>query len=364
MTDRKIVLTASAEVRLSQPLGMLQKLCDHFAEHGSVTMGAGTGRIETDFGNASLSADADTLTLSAEGFDETSLAYVKLSLAEHLLHFSVAETPHIEWRGDGVAGLPLPYFREMTVLRSVALTPRMRRVTLGGTDLGRFAVEGHHVRLLLPKNRTGVQAWPVTGVDGRPDWPKGAARPDARVYTIRRIDVGKGEVDIDLVLHDGACPGGDFARMAQPGDRVGMTGPGGSATPQADWLLLAGDETALPAIARILEELPETAKAVVRLEVADTGERQRLETRAALDLVWLDRGGAKPGTTTLLEDAVRAVDIPPDGSRFVWVGCEHKSFRSIRAWLRKDRNLSSDEHLAVAYWRRGREGDDARADEH
>ncbi|MCV0396667.1 MAG: siderophore-interacting protein [Rhizobiaceae bacterium] len=355
-------MTATADVILAEPLGVLRRLCAHFAEHGRVRVDGACGRIETTFGNASLEACGQCLKLRAEGHDETSLAFVKLSLAEHLLHFAAGDAPRIEWQGDGQAGAPLPYFREMTVASVRDLTPRMRRVTLTGADLARFAVGGHHVRLLFPKDDT--PAWPVMGPDGRPQWPRGAARPDARVYTIRRIDAAAGEIDIDFVLHEGACPGGDFARWATPGRRVGMTGPGGGETPRADWLLLAGDETALPAIARMLEELPPTATAVVRIEVDGAAEEQPLASRASLDLRWLHRNGNAPGTSALLSEVVRAVEIPTVPSRFVWVGCEHRGFRSIRAWLRKECRLSRDEHLAVAYWRRGREGDEARGDDH
>ena len=359
MPEPRRILTATADVALGEPTEMMHRLCDHFREHGSVHVEAAHSRIETDFGTASLAVRDGLLALAAESGDETGLAFVKLSLAEHLRTFAAAEAPRIVWHGDGQAGTPLPYFREMIVVSAQSLTPRMRRITLRGDDLGRFATGGHHVRLLFPKD--GHVAWPATGEDGRPQWPQGAARPDVRIYTIRRIDVEAGEVDIDFVLHDGDCPGGNFAAGAVPGDVVGMTGPGGGATPDADWLLLAGDETALPAIARILEELPASATAVVRIEVAGRQEELPLSSRAFLDLQWLHRGEAAPaGTTTLLEDAVRAVALPEYGRRFVWLGCEHASFRSIRGWLRKDRKLARDEHLAVAYWRRGLRGDDAR----
>jgi len=333
----------------------MTRLCQHFAEHGTVRVEGNSGRIETVFGIALLEAGEHSLRLVAEGADDTALAFVKLSLAEHLLGLAADAKPSIVWRGDGATGAPLPYFREMTVVAARQVTPLMRRLTLKGEDLARFAVGGHHVRLLIPRNREAQPAWPVTGEDGRPSWPRGAERPDVRIYTVRRIDVASGEVDIDFVLHGGdAHPGARFALGALPGDRVGMTGPGGGATPQADRMLLAGDETALPAIGRILETLPGRARAVVRIEIADAGEEQRLDSAADIDLRWLHRNGAAPGTTSLIEDAVRRFEWPPAGeSLFAWIGCEYRSVRAIRQWLRTERGLARDDHLAVAYWRRG-----------
>ena len=269
-------------------------------------------------------------------------------MAEHIRAFA-AEEARIRWEGDGAAGQPLPYFREMRVVGTTDLTPRMRRIRLAGRDLARFAVGGPHVRLLFPTRSGRHPSWPVTGEDGRPVWPAGAERLDARAYTIRRIDPDAGLVDIDFVLHHGgSSPGARFAARARPGDVVGMTGPGGGGAPLADWVLLAGDETALPAIARILETLPPGCRATVRVEVADRSEEQPLSSAAQTDIQWLHRG-ARRG----LEDAVRAVEWPVSGTRFAWVGCEHAAFTRIRRFLREEKQLGRDEHLVVAYWRRG-----------
>lgn len=361
MAETARPLTAFAEIALEEPQDMLSRLCAYFSEHGSVRLEGRRGRIETMFGDADLVAGARALTLVAKGRDEVALAYVKLSLAEHILRFAGAEQPRIAWQGDGAAGSPLPYFREMTVLETRQVTPLMRRITLGGDNLARFAAGGLHVRLLLPGEHGATPAWPVTGEDGRPRWPDGAARPHARVYTLRRIDAAAGEVDIDFVLHEGDHPGAGFARHAAPGERVGMTGPGGGFIPQADWMLLAGDETALPAVARILERLPAATRAVVRMEIADPAEEQPLPTAADLDLQWLHRGCAPAGTTTLIEDAVGAIAWPEaDRSVFAWAGCEHRSFRALRGHLRGERGLERESHLVAAYWRFGVAGADAR----
>jgi NADPH-dependent ferric siderophore reductase len=285
-----------------------------------------------------------------------------MAMANHLLTRAGSPAPHVVWRGDVEAGSPLPYFREMRVVRRHLVTPHMQRLTLTGTNLARFATNGLHVRLHIPRRGSLPAPWPVMGEDGRPDWPDGMPKPFSRAYTIRRIDVEAGEVDIDFVLHDGDnMPGADFARSAVTGDVVGMTGPGGGNVGKVGWYLLAGDETALPAIARILESLPASARAVVRIEVGGEEERQNLVSPAQTDIAWLLRGDRAAGTTSLLPDAVHDVIWPDDPvSVFAWAGCEHAAARRLRAFFRENRGLTREQHLCAAYWRRGVSADKPR----
>lgn len=365
MAEMPRFLTASAEVQLSSPDEIMRRLCAHFRQFGDVTVEGRCGRIDTGFGIAGVEACERCLKVFAEGRDATALAYVKLAMAENLMLLASADSPKIVWHGDGATGQPLPYFRKMRVVRTAEVTPHMRRITLCGDDLQRFANGGLHVRLLFPKRPDGPHVWPVMGEDGRPNWPSTGARPDVRIYTIRGIDVAKGEIEIDFVLHEGdAMPGARFAALAKAGDVVGMTGPGGGTIGGAEWYMLAGDETALPAIGRILGTLPAGAHAVVRIEVSDEGEQQVLKSAASLDLQWLHRNGADAGCTDTLAHAVRNVAWPQDGrSIFAWSGCEYRNFRAIRKYLREDRKLSREQHLAVAYWRRGFDGDNARKED-
>ena len=124
------LLRAEAKVALAGPVQMMDKLCEHFIEHGIVDRPERYARLEFAYGTASMEADRDSLHLRAEGSDATNLAYVKLSLAEHILAFAEGEAPRIAWSGDGAAGAPLPSFREMRVVGASSITPRMRRVRL------------------------------------------------------------------------------------------------------------------------------------------------------------------------------------------------------------------------------------------
>jgi NADPH-dependent ferric siderophore reductase len=361
----KFPMQAATRIPLSAPETVMQQLCEHFVEHCDVTVNGSQARFEAAYGTALLECEGGCLCVNALGYDESTLSYVKMAIVEHVLEFAGSDTPRILWTGDGATGGPLPFFREMRVVGAREVTPRMRRVTLAGEDLARFAHGGLHIRLLFPPAGLAEPSWPTLGEDGRIVWPTGEAKLTGRIYTIRALDVARSEVEIDFVLHGGdAYPGAGFAMTARPGDIVGMTGPGGGDTPPADWYLIAGDETALPVIGRMLEGLPHSAHAVVRIEIADAAEEQALSSAASIDLAWLHRGDAEAGSTTLLEDAIRGIAIPDDGRRvFVWTGCEHKTFRAIRKYLRAERGLTRKQHMVAAYWRRGFDGDSEAAHE-
>ncbi|MBE0694218.1 MAG: siderophore-interacting protein [Aquamicrobium sp.] len=139
-----------------------------------------------------------------------------------------------------------------------------------------------------------------------------------------------------------------------------MLGPGGGSVAPAARYLLAGDETALPAIARLLETLPAQARGLALIEVADVAEEQAIANRTAIEVRWLHRDGAAPGTTTLLPDAITALPAPAQGDDlFVWASCEFCAFKAIRAHVRKQWKLAKENHLVTSYWRRGSSEDTA-----
>ena len=240
----------------------------------------------------------------------------------------------------------------LTVVSVSQVTPSVRRVTVTGPSDGVVAA-GPTVSLLVPRADDPSPRWPAVARDGRIVWPAGSHGVSLRSYTARRQDRVSGEMDIDFVLH-GDGPAAAWASAAGPGARLGVAGGGPLGERPAGWLLLAGDETALPAIARILEHADPTAAGVVLVEVGDAAEEQPLPVPAGITLRWLHRGERPPGQSTLLADAVSALARPETDDLFAWVAAESATVRMIRSDLRSRWGLSRAQHHAIGYWRRGR----------
>jgi NADPH-dependent ferric siderophore reductase len=247
-----------------------------------------------------------------------------------------------------------PYgFRLLAVQRATWLTPRMVRITLGGDALAGFRTEAPDdgTRLFFPPDPTDT-AW-APAVEGSTLVFPGD-RPPGREYTPRRYDPVAGELDYDFVVH-GEGPASSWAANAVPGHVVGVSGPRRSrllAGP-IDWYLLAGDETAIPAIARRLEELPAGTRATVVLEVADADEEQPINRRtpADVELIWRHRAGAGSDTSRLLTEAVRQLEIP-SGAVFVWAAGEASAIRALRRHLLGERGIPVERTRMTGYWKR------------
>jgi len=226
------------------------------------------------------------------------------------------------------------------------LTPRMVRVTFAGDGLAAFAWNGPaaHIKLIF----SGEELPAAAGSQ------ETAARPVMRTYTPRRFDAGARELDVDMVIH-GEGPASAWASRASVGERLTIAGPGRNyqVDGAADWYLLAGDDTAIPAISTILEVLPPKLRALVLLEVVDASEEQALDARgAATQVRWLHRGPDPADAGRKLEAAVRGLELPP-GNGAVYVACESDAMRRIRRHLLHERQLPRTQLVTHGYWRRG-----------
>ena len=234
------------------------------------------------------------------------------------------------------------------------LTPRMIRVTLacqGFRDDWPIQQPGEIITLLfVPPGEEIVL--PLVG------WrfPDDAPEQEWRNYTVRRHDRSAGEIDVDVVLHEPRGPACTWALQAPVGADVGYAGPRVDYSPRddAEWLLLCGDETALPAIAAILASPPPATELIAVVEVADGGEEQRLELPPGARLEWVHRDGAPAATTPHLANALRAIDLP-EGTGQAWGAAESRVARDLRDVLRGERGMPRSHSSAKGYWLRSGE---------
>jgi NADPH-dependent ferric siderophore reductase len=241
------------------------------------------------------------------------------------------------------------------VLRTERLTPHMQRVVLGGDGLAAFAAGGctdHYVKLQFPLD--GV-TYPEPFDLGRirEELPRDQW-PVTRTYTVRAWDPVARELTLDFVVHGDEGIAGPWARDVQPGASVHLAGPGGAYAPDttADWHLLAGDESALPAIAAALEALPGDAVAHAYVEVSDATEEQKIDSAA--QVVWLHRGDRPVGAA--LVEAVRGLAFPA-GRVHAFVHGEAGFVKELRRHLRTEREIPREDLSISGYWRLGHNED-------
>ncbi|MBE1490471.1 siderophore-interacting protein [Plantactinospora soyae] len=267
--------------------------------------------------------------------------------------------------------LPIRHIRVADVQR---ITPHMARVSFTGDDLADLHLDGpdQQVKLYFPRPGQSRPRMPEPGPDLYRWYESFTAipepeRPWTRSYTIRAHHPQGTLIDIDFALHHNAGPATRWALHATPGDTLAMFGPSPVfARPVpltgTDWILLAADEAALPALGTIIEALPEGTRALAFVEVRDRSEEQRFDTRGEVTLRWLHRGDHPAGHGTLLTDAVRGADFPP-GSVFAWLGAESGTVRALRRHLVGERRLPRRSVDFTGYWRLTLTQDDAPTEE-
>lgn len=235
--------------------------------------------------------------------------------------------------------------RSLTVQRTEYVTPGMLRLTLGGDQLEGFIspAPDDHIKIYAPDD--------VERTAGRDFTPR------------RRVDPGAGELLVDFALH----PGGrltDWALAARPGDAAAIAGPRGSAlvAHDFDWWLLIGDETALPAIGRRIEELPADTPVVSIVSVSGRADEQRFETSARHRAVWVHRSQEQADDPLPLLDALRQ-HARPDGEGYVWIAAEGTVARALRQYVVEEWHHPPAWMKASAYWFKG-EANSARKLDH
>ncbi|MEV7525211.1 siderophore-interacting protein [Streptomyces sp. NPDC091371] len=239
------------------------------------------------------------------------------------------------------------------VVRTERLTPHMVRIVLGGEGLQGFGAgefTDHYVKLLFPpQGVTYPEPWDLERIRAqypREQWPR------QRAYTVRSWDPAHLELTIDFVVHGDEGLAGPWAAAAQPGELVRFLGPGGAYAPDrtADWHLLVGDESALPAIAAAMERMPAGARVHAFVEVEGPADEQKIATPDGIFPVWIHRGERPIGKA--LVEAVTSLHFP---SREVhaFVHGEAGFVKDLRRHLRLERGIPRERLSISGYWRLG-----------
>jgi NADPH-dependent ferric siderophore reductase len=304
---------------------------------------------------------------------------------------------------DRAAARPYRMFA-VEVRRLRRLSPSFLRVTFTGPDLDAFADNGYDQRINLVLPRPGASLEPLLA---DPDWyaawralPEPRRNP-VRTYTTRAVRPHLREVDVDIVLHaHGGGPASTWAAAARPGDTLALVGPdaaypgvhGGvefTPPPAGCAVLLAGDETAVPAVSAILERLPAGTRGEALLEVPEPGDALSVQAPPEVRVSWLPREGAEHGSRlvpavreaaerllptpaappaadgvleevdvdrTLLWEVPPAArdDVQAPGRLSAWLAGEAGVIKTLRRHLVTERGLDRRSVAFMGYWRRGR----------
>lgn len=217
--------------------------------------------------------------------------------------------------------------RTVYVAQAQRMSANFARITFTGDELEGFQSPGFddHVKLGVP------------GAGG--EWV-------LRDFTPRAFDPARGELVIEFALHAHG-PASDWARQARPGQAAMVGGPRGSMIIPADcpWHLLAGDASALPAMARRLEELPAGVRALVLVQLDDAADRRKLQTAARADLQWVN-------STAAWLAALRNLKLPP-GEGFAWCAGEAQAMKQARELLAGHHGQPREAMKVAAYWKAG-----------
>lgn len=298
---------------------------------------------------------------------------------------------------------------DVELARVEQLCPSFRRLTFTGPELHRFADNGfdQRIKLLIPATASQAHALRrLTGPDAVvSDWYGAwraladADRPALRTYTVRAARPGAREIDVDVVQHGDLGPASRWAGAARPGDRLVVCGPDarhpgphggvGFAPPaHSRAVLVAGDETAVPAIASIVERLPRDARGEVLLEVPCSGDRLPIDPPTGITVTWLPRDGSEHGArlvpavqaaaARLLGSRSRRAHLDPedlDADRdqlwevpvdsdggplitttelYAWLAGEAGVIRSLRRHLVSEQGVDRRSIAFMGYWRLGR----------
>ncbi|WP_068313751.1 siderophore-interacting protein [Polycladidibacter hongkongensis] len=309
-------------------------------------------QVMLPYGVISLRQRDDMVLLQLKAMDKTVLHQLKEGVLEHMGIGDATYARALRWQGDLIKNAPLPDFAELTVVSTQIVSNCFQRITLAGQGVERFLGSPIHFRLLLPADLSRDPVYPHLDENGRSVWPSGADNLRRPVYTVRRVNTDELTFDFDVFLHEGG-PTGTWAQKVQSGEKLGILGPVGGGLMQAQQVLLAGDETALPAIARICEALPHTAKGAVLISLAKGNRYENLQLPDGVSFKQIERSNASE-LEQLLEEAKASyhkLGLPRTSeSSLLFFATKKPVARKARTYFFEELNFAKENAYIAGFW--------------
>lgn len=321
----------------------LGQLLRHEAEeHGLEVLkdSANQVAIASPYGAFGITKAGAGVALFIQGPDAQSIDLIRESVVDHLAYFLPGSTDALIWTDAPRAGDLPSNFQFATVLACRDLCQDFLRVTLQLAKTELFTEAAIHFRFVLPAPDTSEPHWPRLKANGAVDWPTGDKALHRPVYTIAEIDRASGRVEVDIFRHEGGRVM-HWAETVVPGQKVALMGPGGGGVLDEREVVLCGDETAFPAMARIIRALPREARGEVILCNASGGFDYPIPTHPGLRVQWVR-------TATALCDQVPRL-LPQYRDPYLWCAAQSGPVRDLREAL-KPLNRAKGRSYLGAFW--------------
>ncbi|MEM9633662.1 MAG: siderophore-interacting protein [Pseudomonadota bacterium] len=347
-----MIFVTEATIPVSDPKATMSMFVSHLEEEHDIQAEVaedGSKSFEQDGFSIKFKPLSQGLNVRIAGPNESVFIFFKEEIAEHVRELDPTAAANIRWSSENSreGALP-PNFKVLTVKNSFELFNGMQRVTLVHEDVGCFASDDVHLKLMMPVDPARTAVWPTMAANGAPVWPGGVDKLHARFITLRHVRTQDGEVDIDIARHNNGLIS-NWACRAMPGQKVGVMGPAGAAVLRhSDNVFLAADGTGMAAVARLLESAHPNANGDV--VVAAPGDYDISEyfpqTRFNLHSIAPEQFEKR-----ILE---MAQQLTASGkTSYAFFAGEFQNAQDMRKLFKSRLGLDKSSQMSVAYWRRG-----------
>lgn len=347
--DRSV---STGVVPSADPAALILHMEETFTEHGITCTRPNPDllRMEEMGCIVEVKCEDKAIDILVDTPTENFLIFIRDELIEEIDNFEPQAAVDMRWTGAIRVGEMPSNFRILRAKARREVFPGLIRVTLEGIDVQALTKDGIHLKLMMPEERGRNPVWPVVGENGGIAWPEGRDRLHARWVTIHDIRVDAREIDVDIAHHSGGLIS-DWAALEEDAQEVGVIGPGGDAYLESTKnVVLAGDYTGLPAIARLIESVGGNVTGHVFAAAPSQKALEDYLPKSKLRVTAVEPGQFSAS----IADLVRACTNEP--VTFGWFAGEFGAAQQVRKIFKSEFGLQKGEQLSIAYWRKGSPG--------